>query len=317
MSDTLDVLAVGYPSLDRIIRLKTPPRIGQTALITNENSDQHFFGGCAVNITCLLSSLGRRCGLVMTFGKDFESSGFRSFLQRHDLCLNRVTWNHQFKTSYSTLIISPDGEHITLFYPGPMQPHLYCDYPLKGLCTRVGLITIGELNGNRHFLEQCILQKIPIVFSMKGDFESMDQDYLSLVFENSQLIFMNAAEQLQLEDYMPLPVFSYLNSNHKLDAIVVTNGAQGSTIYQRNHTLHIPAVQGLTIRDTTGGGDAYIAGFLSEYLQEAPDYLACGIAGTALSSFIIESYGCLTQIPTSEQFEERKKKLSEEIEHVN
>lgn len=311
MVQQYDVVGIGYPSLDYTIRLNAIPIVGQTAIITNSKSVEPFYGGCAVNITYLLSSFGKKCGVSMTVGKDFEKTGYKKFLENNHVSLEFVQENDRLNTSYTNLIMFPNGEHMTLFYPGPMTSELFEPYDFSKLETKYGLLSIGEINGNKQFLDTCIERNIPIIFSMKGDYNALDEEYLYKVFDHSELIFMNDSEFHQLNRYLPKKVLEYLGNDH-LKAIIVTGGDKGSTIYSGEDDIIIPAYPDTNVVDTAGGGDAYIAGFLMRYLEQQ-DWQACGITGSSLASFIIEDYGCLTNVPTVAQLEEREKRIREEM----
>lgn len=309
-----DLIGIGYPSIDHIIEVAPRPEIGKTSTIINDNSENTYFGGCAVNITCLMSSFGYECGLAMTVGNDFEASGFKSFLQQNGIALQFTKENPALKTSFTELIMSPEGEHITLFYPGPMSQKYWEPYDFTLLNPKYGLLTIGELNGNTQFLEECLAKKIPLIFSMKGDYRSLGFDYLKKVFETAELLFMNQAEYRQLDEYLPNKVLASLK-NGATKAVIVTDGKCGSTIYTAEKNYAIPAAQTI-VKDPAGGGDAYVAGFLAMYLG-GKDWQECGMAGAVLASFIIEEFGCLTNIPTIEAFKHRlaERKLSWRKKH--
>lgn len=307
-----DVVGIGYPSLDHTIKLSDEPVLGQTSIIENVGALSPFYGGCAVNITYLLGTLNKKTALSMSVGRNFEESGFKDFLEKNDVSLEFVQVNHNFDTSYTFLVMSTDGEHMTLFYPGPMTPENYEPYDYSNLDAKYGLLTIGEINGNKQFLDSCIEKNIPLIFSMKGDYASLDEDYLLKVFKYSELIFMNSSEYDQLNQFLPQPVLDYL-SNSNLKAIIVTNGSKGSTVYTSENIETIPAYVDVNVVDTAGGGDAYIAGFLNSYL-DGKDFLECAITGTSVSSYIIEDYGCLTNIPTDEEIRYREKQLKGEID---
>ena len=55
--------------------------------------------------------------------------------------------------------------------------------------------------------------------------------------------------------------------------IVVTHGDQGATAYTRNARIHQPAIPVNPV-DTTGAGDAFMAGLLVGILENQPDYEA-------------------------------------------
>jgi adenosine kinase len=306
-----DVVGIGYPSLDHIVKVNGNPTIGKTSLIVNNNSHTSYYGGCAINIIYLLSQMKLSCGVVMNVGNDFESSGFMDFLKNGNVSLDFVKKNNELQTSYTNLIMTPTGEHITLFYPGPMDEKYFEPYSFKDLNAQFGILTIGEINGNKQFMKHCIENNIPLVFSMKGDYSSLDYDYLLEVFENCELIFMNETEFNQLNSYLPRKVLDYMKLD-KANKIIITDGENGSTIHSAKGAVKIPAYTNITVQDTAGGGDAYIAGFLMEYVKKSDDY-ECGISGAALSSFIIEKDGCLTNIPSISRLTKRKKMLKESL----
>lgn len=306
-----DVVGIGYPSLDYSIILSDEPILGQTAIVENTGALKPFYGGCAVNITYLLNKLNKKSALSMTVGKDFEETGFKDFLEENQVGLEFVQKDDNFDTSYTFLVMSPNGEHMTLFYPGPMSSENYKPYDYSTLSAKYGLLTIGELKGNKQFMESCIEKNIPLIFSMKGDYQSLDEEYLLKVFKHSELIFMNQSEYEQLNYYLPKKVLEYLDQD-SLEAIVVTDGSRGSTVFTKKESETIPAFTEGKVVDTAGGGDAYIAGFLSSYLDGKPFY-ECAITGTSVSSYIIEDYGCLTNIPNIDEIELRENILKGEI----
>ena len=50
--------------------------------------------------------------------------------------------------------------------------------------------------------------------------------------------------------------------SQRVDALIVTRGAKGSTIFAGGEQIAIPAVEATEVRDPTGCGDAYRAGLL-------------------------------------------------------
>lgn len=309
MMRQLEIVGIGYPSIDNIIRLDGMVESGKTTIITNDNSKDIFYGGCVVNICYLLATLQHRCGIVMSVGEDFESSGFSEFLQEASIDLSLVNRCSGIKTSYTTLLTTEDGNHCTLFYPGAMGKDTNTHYDFDRLNAQWGLVTIGNLQANMNFVDACIEKKIPLIFSMKGDFSVLSKEYLEKVFVNSKIIFMNRQEFDGLSLYLGRDLLSYFDES-ALELLVITDGEKGSTILSPAACVAVPAFTSIEVVDTAGGGDAYIAGFLHE-LMMGKEALECGLGGSCLSSFIIEKYGCLTNIPSQEAYENRKNQLKE------
>ena len=70
----VDVLTSGYVSMDHIIKIATPAKVGFTSLVTNKSNSKIFYGGCSVNIAYALCRLGMKAMPVLRVGGDYESN---------------------------------------------------------------------------------------------------------------------------------------------------------------------------------------------------------------------------------------------------
>ncbi len=308
MQKDIDLIASGYPSLDYIIQLNETPSFGRTSIIQNKEHNEPFYGGCNVNIAYLCSSMGHKALLSMRVGNDFEKSGFKAFLEEGGVDTSTIQVIEEDVTSTSKLISNEAGSHITLFYPGAMDTK----YPIEineDLIkrSRYGVITVGEPQYNLKFAEVCKKHEVPLVFGMKCDFEAFTPDNLMQLLESSELIFMNEGEQKALEESLPITHITDFLSRGMTKHIIVTLGSEGSKIYSVNgNETNIRIAKPTCVTDTTGVGDAYIAGFLHAYM-ESKSIQQCGQSGAVMSSFIIEKQGCLTNKPTKSEFYKRYK----------
>jgi adenosine kinase len=76
----------------------------------------------------------------------------------------------------------------------------------------------------------------------------------------------------------------------RVQALIVTRGAEGSTIYAEGRTVAIPCVKPAKIVDPTGCGDAYRAGLIHGLLHGL-DWETTGRLASLLGSIKIESRG--------------------------
>lgn len=87
--------------------------------------------------------------------------------------------------------------------------------------------------------------------------------------------------------------------------VVITLGAKGSLVHTAKGRWLVPSLP-CKLADTTGGGDTFMAGFLSEYLRSA-DPCRAARWGSATAAFVIEQSGGvrLERMPTRRQVQER------------
>lgn len=305
MIKDIDLTAAGYPSIDRIIKVMSTPCVGKTSVIMNGDSNIPFFGGCNVNVAYTASAMGLKCALAMRVGMDFDSSGFKAFLEQRNINLEAVERIEEDHTSCSYLVMDRNGEHITLFYPGAM------DVKYSGavnedvvMRSRYGMITVGNPAYNLEFARVCKRHKVPMVFGMKCDFKAFTDQVLEEIIQGCEILVMNEGEKAALERVLRLQDITQTFDNGVTRIIIVTKGREGSCIMQYNNgniqTCHIPIARSRKTVDTTGVGDAYLAGFMSGYLRGKP-VEKCGRMGSVLSSFVVEEMGCLSNIPTMEE----------------
>ena len=87
MEKRYDVITSGYVSMDRIIKLQSPARVGFTSLVSNKTSADICYGGCSVNISYDLCRLGVNSMPIMRVGDDYEEIGFKGFLEQAGISL--------------------------------------------------------------------------------------------------------------------------------------------------------------------------------------------------------------------------------------
>ena len=116
-----DVLTSGYVSMDHIIKIDTPAKVGFTSLVTNQSNAQIFYGGCSVNIAYALCRLGMCAKPVLRVGGDYESNGFKKFLEEGNVPLDGITELPEEATSVCYLIQDNHNDHIRVQWTENMQ----------------------------------------------------------------------------------------------------------------------------------------------------------------------------------------------------
>lgn len=309
-----DVLTSGYVSMDHILKISQPARVGYTSLIANADCMRIYYGGCSVNIAAALCKLGLCAMPLLRVGKDWEENGFKAFLERCGVPLEgtRVLENECTSTCY--LVQDNRGEHIALYYPGSMDRR-WAAPPDDAFfaAARYGVITVASKPDNRYFLDACKRHGLPVVFGMKDDFDAFPVEFLKEILLESSIIFMNETERAIIEELFGCSTITQLFALGNARIIVTTLGEKGSLCYEKQadgtplqHT--IPACSVPRVVDATGAGDAYMAGFLYGHLHGRPVRECCCL-GAALSSFVLQDVGCCTCIPAAAQLEMKAQEI--------
>jgi sugar/nucleoside kinase (ribokinase family) len=75
-----------------------------------------------------------------------------------------------------------------------------------------------------------------------------------------------------------------------VETVIVTLGAKGAVLSVMGTLYNIPACNSSVFVDPTGAGDAFIGGFLTEYIRQK-DSLWCACVGSAAASLVVEGIG--------------------------
>ena len=90
----------------------------------------------------------------------------------------------------------------------------------------------------------------------------------------------------------------------RIEALIVTRGAEGSVIYTNQGDIEIPPVKPNVVNDPTGCGDAYRAGLLFG-LMNTKDWITTGRIASLMGTIKVESHGTQNHSFSMESFEKR------------
>ena len=297
----VEVLTSGYVSMDHIIKLKSPAKVGFTSIVENQSSANIYYGGCSVNIAYELCKLGIPAMPLIRVGKDYESIGFKSFLENAGVPTSGVIMVEEDIIGYCYLLQDNNNEHITIFYPGAMDIKYASGFKEELFENiKLGVITVASIDDNMDFFKKCRKFNIPIVFGMKDDMEAFPEYLLKDILKECKIIFTNEVECESIKKMQGISDIKELFKEGKLDILVTTLGARGSICYVREGDKvieeKIEAIKATKVVDASGGGDAYMSGFLYGYLKGYSPSDCCRL-GTVMASYIIQEEGCLSNVP--------------------
>lgn len=300
-----DVITSGYVSMDHMIKIASPAKVGFTSIVTNKTNSDIYYGGCSVNIAAALCRLGYTAAPVIRVGGDYKKNGFQQFLSQGHIPEDGISVIPEESTSACYLLQDNQNDHITIFYPGAMDGKYAA--PLKDSLfegVKLGVITVASRADNKEFFSQCKKHKVPVVFGMKDDFDAFPTDFLKELLTGSRVIFTNEVERAIIEDICELQDITELFQIGEASVIVTTLGKDGSICYcktkdgVKKEQIGICPVD--RVADATGSGDAYIAGFIYGYLK-GMEYGECCRLGSVLSYFVLQKEGCCTNLPDEEE----------------
>ncbi len=214
------------------------------------------YGGCAGNIGYNLKLLGGDPLIMATVGEDAAP-----YLERLDalgLPRKHVREIPGALTAQAFITTDLDDNQITAFHPGAMtQSHLN---RIDGsLGVGLAIVAPDGREGMVVHVDELAAAHIPFMFDPGQQLPTFSGTDLLPIIDAASYVAVNDYEGQVLADKTER---SLEELARMVDALIVTKGADGSTIYAKGQRHDIPSVKPTALVDPTGCGDAYRAGLL-------------------------------------------------------
>jgi len=248
-------------------------------------------GGSASNTIDGLASLGVPCGYIGKIGNDEYGNLFnKELIARH---VNPSLLYGKNPTGTAITLLSKDAERTFATYLGAaieleaddlnpehfkgysffhiegylVQNHALIIKAIKmakkmGLTVSIDMASYSTVEANKNFLTEIV------------------QNYIDIVFANEE-------EARSFTNEEPAKAVEVISKYSNI--AIVKTGKDGSLIQSGKRTINVPSISAV-LKDTTGAGDLYAAGFLFG-LTKGYDLELCGHIGSLLGGKVIEVYG--------------------------
>ncbi len=269
---------------DRFSRHILPEQTHMLSVAFQISDMRREWGGCAGNIAYNLRGLGGSPVIMGTLGSD--GADYRERLRKLGIAMDGVLVIDDAYTAQAFIITDLDDNQITAFHPGAMNVshrNRVDDVADIGL----GIVAPDGKEGMREHAKQFAARNIPYLFDPGQGLPLFTGPELSEMIERATYLAVNDYEAKLLAERTG---WSLADMAGRVDALVVTLGAEGSIIHADGATYAIPAVRPSAVVDPTGCGDAYRAGLLYG-IAERWDWEKTGNLASVMGSIKIASRG--------------------------
>jgi adenosine kinase len=242
------------------------------------------WGGCAGNIAYNLKAIGGEPVVMATVGDDGAAYGER--LASLGIASDGVRAVPGTFTAQAFIITDLDDNQITAFHPGAMnRSELNRVSDVDGIA--LGIVAPDGKEGMQSHVREFAAAGIPFIFDPGQGLPLFTGEELVAMIEAADYVAVNDYEARLLCERTGLALADIAA---RIDALIVTLGADGSSIYSGGETIAVPAIRPTTLLDPTGCGDAYRAGLLYG-IAHGWDWLRTGRLAALLGSVKIASRG--------------------------
>jgi adenosine kinase len=257
------------------------------------------FGGCAANIAYSLKLLGDRGVPMATAGDDFAP--YRERLVAQGISVEHIKRVDGTFTAQAFITTDLDDNQITAFHPGAMQHAHLNQVSQAGSDIALGIVAPDGRQAMIDHAAQFAAAKIPFIFDPGQGMPMFGAEDLKSFIAQARWVALNDYEWGLLQQKTGLTVSDI---TAQVEALVVTQGAEGSVIYTQGRTLTVPCAKPKAVVDPTGCGDAYRAGLIHGLLRGL-DWETTGRVASLMGAIKIESRGPQNHSFTAAEFDRR------------
>lgn len=258
------------------------------------------FGGCAGNIAYNLKLLGEEPLIMATVGHDFEP--YAQWLSQCRIPSQYIKVLSDSYTGQAYITTDEDANQITAFHPGAMSFSHLNQIPVdaKGDIS-IGIVSPDGKEGMQAHAAQFVDADIPFIFDPGQGMPMFNGEELLHLVEQATWVTLNDYESELMLERTGLTLEQLAS---KVQALIITRGAQGSQIYTANQCIEIPVAKVSALNDPTGCGDAYRAGLLFGLMNDY-DWEVTGRIASLMGAIKIEQHGTQNHAFSMDTFKQR------------
>ena len=269
---------------DRFARHILPEQTHMLSVSFQIGQMRQEWGGCSGNIAYNLKAIGGEPVVMATVGED--GGAFAERFTALGIAHEGMRTVPDTFSAQAFIITDLDDNQITAFHPGAMnQSHLNHVSDVEGI--ELGIVAPDGKEGMMSHVRGFAAAGIPFVFDPGQGLPLFSGSELLEMVDAADYVAVNDYEGRLLTERTGLPMSDIAS---RVEALVVTQGGDGSRIYCRGEIIDVPAVPASAVVDPTGCGDAYRAGLLYGIANKW-DWLRTGRLASLLGSLKIASRG--------------------------
>ena len=263
-------------------------------LLSNLKIEKTISGGSVANSIVGLSQLGNDVGFIGKVSDDNLGEKYEEGLKSERVEYFYKKKEEELPTGTCLILVTPDSERTMCTFLGTAGKINENDIDTKTIKNSEILFLEGYLwdeGEPKKAFEKAINNSKKVAMSLSDQFcvDRHKNHFLDLVKHKLNITFANEQEMISLINAKSFDeVITFAKSLNNL--IVITRGEKGAISILGNEINENEAEKNLDIKDLTGAGDLFAAGFLHGYLNNL-NPMDCLNKGREMSSRVIQQIG--------------------------
>ena len=267
-----------------------------------------ILGGAPINLLAHLATLGADCSVISRCGNDADGAALRQAIQRKRIATDLIQTDPQLATSQVLVQLDAEGcAHYDIVYPCAWDK-IQAGEAAKTRVAQSDVFIFGSLSVRDAVSRQALAELLPHASFKIFDVNLRPPHYqlahLSDMMRQADFIKLNDDELHEIATALGSPYRSieqnirFIAEHTHTRQICVTLGKHGA-LYYRDGELFAHHGYRVTVADTVGAGDSFLAGFIHQFLHRKPPQEILTFA-CALGSLVASRHGATPEIALAE-----------------
>ncbi len=263
-------------------------------MLSNLKIEKTISGGSVANSIVGLSQLGNNVGFIGKVSDDELGYQYEEGLKSENVKFFYSKKKEELPTGTCLILVTPDSERTMCTFLGTAGKINEGDVSVDFIKQSEIIFLEGYLwdeGEPKKAFEKAINNANKVAMSLSDQFcvDRHKPHFLDLVKNKLDITFANEQEMMSLIDAKNFEeVVSFARNLNKMT--VITRGEKGAMLISNNEVVENGIEKNLIIKDLTGAGDLFAAGFLHGYINNL-DSMGCLDKGKELSSKVIQQIG--------------------------
>ena len=264
------------------------------SMLSNLNIEKTISGGSVANSIVGLSQLGNEVGFIGKVSDDDLGGRYENGLKSENVQYFYSKKKEDLPTGTCLILVTPDSERTMCTFLGTAGKINENDVDANIIKQSEMIFLEGYLwdeGEPKKAFEKAINNAKKVAMSLSDQFcvDRHKSHFLDLVKNKLDITFANEQEVISLIDAKNFEEVIEFGKNLKKQ-LVITRGDKGAILINGDDVVENGVEENLDIKDLTGAGDLFAAGFLHGYLNNY-SHIDCLNKGREMSSKIIQQIG--------------------------
>ena len=264
------------------------------SMLSNLNIEKTISGGSVANSIVGLSQLGNEVGFIGKVNDDDLGGKYENGLKSENVKFFYSKKKEDLPTGTCLILVTPDSERTMCTFLGTAGKINENDVDANIIKKTEMIFLEGYLwdeGEPKKAFEKAINNAKKVAMSLSDQFcvDRHKSHFLDLVKNKLDITFANEQEVMSLIDAKNFEEVIEFGKNLKKH-LIITRGNKGAIFINGDDVIENGIEKNLDIKDLTGAGDLFAAGFLHGYLNDY-SHIDCLNKGRELSSKIIQQIG--------------------------